>query len=78
MAHSPKDAATGVVVPSRGEGRPSEDCHDLTIREDAVHRLEYAEFDLYLSARDRIADGLVADVLAQPLVHRPGTPGLGG
>ena len=75
MTHSPKGAAAEVVVPSRGEGRPSEDCHDLTIRENSLHRLEHAEFFLNLSARDGVADGLVADVLAQPLVHRLGTPG---
>ena len=78
MAHSLKDAATELVVPSRSEGRPSEDFHDLTIREDAVHRLECAGSDLHLPARDGVADGLVADVLAQPLVNCFGTPGLGG
>ena len=77
-AHGLKDAAAEVVVPSRGEGRPSEDCHDLTIRENFVHRPEHAEFDPNLSARDGVADGLVTDVLAQPFVRRLGTPGLGG
>ena len=77
MTHGLKDAATEVVVPSGGEGRPGEGRYDLAIREVSLHRLEHAEFDLYLSACDGIADGLVTDVLAQPLVHRPGTPGLG-
>ena len=78
MAHCLKNAATEVVVPGGGEGRPSEDRHDLAVRENAVRSFDGAELDLHLAARAGVADGLIAHDLAQPLAHCPGASGFGG